>query len=148
MASDKELEEKAFEIFAQTPLHMRGDKVALDSFRKAQDFINVRNALSKGELDVKKPEGPQLADCCAPNLPRNHPHNLVAALYTERKTGAEHCGDIQKVGRIKAWLDKNPMPETDPEQLVPRLAAAFPELSWDVPTINTARAIFPAYCVN
>lgn len=149
MASEKneELDTMAFELFTKTPLSMRGEKVVTDCYRKAQEFITCRDSIRSGKLEVKKPEGPQLADCCAPNLPRNHPHNLVAAVYTD-KAGAKHLGDIEKINRIKKWLDANPTPETDQDQIVPRLAQSFPELGWDASAILTARAVFPAYCKN
>lgn len=155
MASDNktnaELDAFAFDIFKQTcavrAVKGNGEQVVIDSYRKAETFMSVRDKIRSGALDVAEPVGPQLADCCAPNLPRNHPHNLVAKLYTNRN-GTSIPGDLKKVGRIYEWLKANPTPETDQEQIVTRLAAQFSELGWDLPTINTARAIFPAYVSN
>lgn len=157
MANDKtatspELDELAFRIYtesvARTSGRRGGDKLAMDSFRKAESFLAVRDKVRSGELKTSSSDGPQLADCCAPNLPRNHPHNMVAAHYTDRKSGQSIPGDLAKVSRVAKWLAVNPTPESDPDELVQRLRSQFPELTWDLPTINVARAVFPAYAIN
>lgn len=146
-----ELDELAFEIYSKRvaahPVKGGGERDALDSYRKAEAFLAVRKRVRAGETKVKEPDGPELCDCCAPNLPRNHPHNLVAKVFTDRK-GTKIPGDLAKVNRIAAWLNKNPTPESDPEELVSRINHEFPELDWTQTEINTARAVFPAYCKN
>lgn len=148
---NKELDALAFEIYskrvASHPVKGGGERDALDSYRKAEAFLAVRKKVRAGETKTKELDGPELCDCCAPNLPRNHPHNLVAKLYTDRK-GTKIPGDITKVNRILAWLNKNPTPESDPEELVSRINREFPDLDWKEAEINTARAIFPSYANN
>lgn len=140
----------AFQIFCQRvashPVKRGGEHEALDAFKKAEAFLAVRKKLASGEVKVKEVEGIQLADCCAPNLPRTHPLNLVAKVHTNRKSGVQTHGDLARVSKINDWLYRNPTPETNPDELVNRLGAAFPELGWDLPTINVARAVFPNYC--
>jgi hypothetical protein len=144
MAEEKpntELEDLAFEIYskriAAAGNARHADAEALDCFRKAEAFLKVRASVRKGE--TKTVHAPSiLADVHAPNLKRTHPHNLVS----------QKMGNLSKVKEINDWLNKNPTPETEPEELVSRLREAFSDLGWDLPTINTARAIFPAYCKN
>lgn len=146
--TSSELDDLAFRIYSERVAAGRGgEAVAIDSYRKATDFVTVRDKMRTGQLSAAKPEGVQLAECCAPNLDRNHPLNLVAKVFTDRK-GASFPGDISKVRRINKWLSENPTPESDPEELVPRLSQSFPELGWNLPTINTARAVFPNYSVS
>lgn len=143
-----DLDEMAFRIFSQRAA-MLGRKLtdadAVESYRLANAFVAVREKFHTGELTPKAPAGPRLADCCCPNQPRNHPHNLVAALYTDRKSGYQSKGDPERVKRIADWLDRNPTPESNPDELVHRLSREFPDLGWDLPQINTARQIFPFY---
>jgi len=136
-----DLDELAFAIFAARiaahPSKRGGEAEAVDSYQKAEAFMAVRAKAQAGEL--KRPAqvaGSKLCDVFCPNLKKSHPHNLVSAKY----------GNLDKVNRIKLWLDKNPTPETDADELPPRLQREFNDLEWDLPTINTARAIFPAYC--
>ena len=141
-AGASELDALAFELFksaaAAHPVKRGGQNVAVDAYRKAEAFLAVRDRIRAGELAPQEPGGPKLADCCAPNLRRTHPHNLVS----------QRLGDLAKVHRIKQWLDRNPTQESDPAELVAKLAREFPDLDWDMPTINTARAVFPAYAKN
>jgi hypothetical protein len=133
-----DLDSLAFEIYSARLAHPQqrgGEHVAIDSYRQAETFLSVRDRARGGKLKAKADDGSTLADCSAPNLRQTHPHNLVSQRF----------GDLVKVNRIKAWLDKNPTPESAPEELVGRINREFPELSWDLPTVNTARAIFPAY---
>lgn len=148
---NKELDALAFEIYskrvASHPVRRGGERDALDSYRKAEAFLAVRKKVRSGETKVKDDGLVELCDCCAPNLPRSHPHNLVAKVFTDRK-GTQIQGDLAKVQRIAAWLYKNPTPESDPEELVSRINREFPELNWEQKEVNTARAVFPAYCKN
>src|SRR5205823_2384604 len=112
-----------------------GEAVALDSFRAAEAFLAVRKRVKAGELKAKEPDGPQLANVCCPNLRRTSPHNLVSQRF----------GDLTRVNRIKKWLDANPTPENDPDELVAKLNREFSDLGWTMPEINVARAVFGAY---
>lgn len=154
-AADVELDALAMEIFtraaAASPHRSVGEFEAIAAYRKAEMFLSARRKIHAGELKPKAPTtGPQLADCCCPNQPRNHPHNLVAAQWTDRRTGAVLPGDPEKLNRIWKWLQANPTPEDADavEGHVARLGREFPELGWTVGEIHTARAIFPAHCKN
>lgn len=146
--ADMELDDLAFKIYAQRvaagPVKGGGEREAKTAYQRARAFLEVRDAVRSGALEVAAPAGPQLADCCAPNLPPTHPLNLVSQTY----------GDLAKVRRIHDWLEKNPTPEKDTEELVARFRRAFSDVSWGkdhaeaLATINTARAVFPAYCKN
>lgn len=136
-ASD--LDAFAFEIYktavANHPVKRGGEHMARDAYQKAQAFLAVRDKVRSGALSPEKPRGLQLADCSAPNLRPTHPHNLVSQRF----------GDLLRVNRIKKWLDAHPTPEKEPEEVVQQLNREFPELSWDLAAVNTARVIFPAY---
>lgn len=143
MAENKtntELDSLAFEIFKQSvassPGNRGGEQQALASYKKAEAFIAVRDRVRSGEAKPVKAD--VLADCSAPNLKPTHPFNLVSQRF----------GSLEKVNRIAQFLDKHPTPAGEPDELVGSINRAFPELSWDIPMINTARAIFPAYCKN
>ncbi|MSR60299.1 MAG: hypothetical protein EXS05_22105 [Planctomycetaceae bacterium] len=133
---DNELEAIAFEIYKQTVSHgsaIANERQAIDAFAKADTFIAVRERARAGKLEIKKPVGKQLADCSAPNLPETHPHNIVSQRF----------GSLEKVLRIKKWLDENP-PTEDQTYLIPKVNRAF-DLSWKVPELNLARTIFHEY---
>lgn len=142
---DTELDEMAFRIFTQraaAPVRRIAETDAAESYRLAKAFLSVRARQRAGEPEPE-PIGPRLADCCCPNQPRNHPHNLVAALFTDRRSGAQAVGDVNKVRKINEWLQHNPTPADNPGELVSRINYEFPELAWGLAEINTARAIFP-----
>ena len=151
MQKDTELDTLAFDIFSKRVAAKpatSGEQDAALAYRQAEAFLAIRKKFRAGELKAKEPEGVQLCDCCAPNLPRVHPVNLVAKNYANRRDGVPHPGDLHKVNRILRWLNGNPTPEGDPGQLVARLNREFPELGWDLPTINVARQLFPQYATN
>jgi hypothetical protein len=97
-----ELDELAFRIFERRVAQMGGrrggEKLAVECYREAEEFLAVKKR--GGEPTKKDAEDSLLADCCAPNLRRTHPHNLVS----------RRMGDINKVNRNKVWLYKNPTP--------------------------------------
>lgn len=148
----EELNEIALQIFAQrAAVNPRaGESDAVLSFRAADAFLATRQKMARGELTPKQAEGPQLADCCAPNLPKTHPHNLVAKVWQDRKGGNPVPGDLNKVAKLHAWLVRNPQPTgEDAVTLAKEQVAAINrefDLGWEVAELNTARAIFPAYC--
>lgn len=132
-------DELAFRLFSQRaamgPLRRNGEGEAMNSYRQARAFLDAQKRVQAGELDVAEPKGPQLANCCAPNLPETHPHNLISQRF----------GDLLRVATIKKWLDVNPTPASDPNELVTRFNKQFRGMDWDLPTINTARTVFPHY---
>ena len=146
---NRELDDLAFAIFkdrvANPFLSRAAEHEAVDSYRKAEAFLTVRAQVRSGELDHKEEESP-LSDACCPNLPATSPVNLVARLHTDRQ-GVETPGDVGKVTRIKQWLEKNPTPneEDGAKRLLHAFNREFRGLSWELPDINTARAIFPAH---
>ena len=137
-----ELDRLAFEIFAAglaaRPIHRGAEQEAIASYRAAESFLAVRQRVRAGELKTVAPTGPQLADVSAPNLSRTHPLNLVSREF----------GSLSRVQTIGTWLANNPTPEKEPEQLLTRLNRQFPDLSWTLPMVNTAREIFPDYCAG
>ena len=146
----KELDDLAFRIFTQraavNPRASEGDAVL--AFRAADAFLATREKIKSGELTPRPPEGPQLAECCAPNLPKTHPHNLVARVWQDRQGGSPVPGDLGRVNRILGWLQKNPAPppgsDVSPSEQVNRINREF-DLPWTETELNLARAIFPAY---
>jgi hypothetical protein len=142
VADDKmtELDEIALQIYAQRQSAPRisGESDALDCYRRADAFLAVRAKVRKGELKAAKPTGPQLSDCCAPNLRKNHPLNLVSQKY----------GDLGRVDRIAKWLDTHPTPERDPEDLVIAFNREHGGLDWALHEIATARLVFPTYATK
>lgn len=132
-----ELDQLAFEIFTQmvakSPINRGGEQQAKAAYVKAEAFLAIRDRVRAGDMKPVKQDG-LLADCFCPNLKRTHPYNLVS----------QRLGDLTKVDRIAQFLNKNPTPESDPQELVSRLNSEF-ALDWDMPTINTARVIFPEY---
>ena len=145
---NQELETMAFDLYAKRvatlPPGRNGERDVIESFARAEEFLAVRKKVRSGEVKAKGPTGPQLSDCCAPNLPRSHPINLVAQTFTDRKGSQVPC-DLAKINRIAKFLAVNPTPEKDPDELVVKLNREFPELGWTLPEINTARAIMHAY---
>lgn len=136
-----DLDQMAFQLFCQRvaahPYQRGSEAAALDAYKQAEAFASVRRRVKAGELKQQADKSP-LADCYAQNLRRTHPINLVSQKY----------GSLERVRRIGKWLNENPTPEREPEELVTRLNQEFPDLGWDLPTINTARAVFGAYCKN
>lgn len=129
----------ALTIFAERaargPMRRDGEAEAANAYRQADAFLKAQAKFRSGELSFKKPEGPQLCECSAPNLPETHPHNLVSKRF----------GDLERVKTLKAWLDLNPTPAGDPTELVTRFNKAFKGLDWDLAAVGTARTIFSSY---
>ena len=138
---DTELDTVALDIYiARSGMHSpaQAEAVVVDSYRKASAFLAVKKKLREKGIDAAIPPEPEGADCRAPNLKPMHVHNLVA----------RNGGNLPLVNRIKKWLDANPTPERDPEELLNKLNRAFPELGWDLPTVNVARQVFPVYATS
>jgi hypothetical protein len=148
MAHEKfdDRDDLAFQIFSQraTSTRRTGEREALQAYAQADAFLSARERMKSGTLKTVD-KSPLMADCSAPNLPRTHPLNLIAQTYTDRRTGKQYPGDLAKAKAIVAWLSKNMTPNVNPEELAEKMASDFPDLRWDLPTINVARAVLPAY---
>src|SRR5205807_7302761 len=72
-AENAELESIALDLFSAAVAHHNGvsqltEKVARDSFRRAEVYLDVRERVRTGELSIAiVAKGPQLADCSCPN---------------------------------------------------------------------------------
>lgn len=145
--STEELDAMAFEIFSRRAVNGRraGEREAIEAYRQAALFMSVRDKHRKGGL--KEKEDSPLSPACAPNLPKTHPINLVAKQHTDRR-GVKTAGDLTKVREIHSWLSTHLKPDTDQDEFLAEFSAAFPNLNWDMPTVNVARAIFPDYVKN
>lgn len=147
--SNDERDRLAERIFTQRATARNvSEKDAIEAFRHADTFLAARKKIASGEIKTAAPEGVQLAECCCPNQPRTHPHNLVARIFDDGKGGEPIPGDLGKIKTLHAWLERNPTPERNPEEVVHRINRQFSELNWDLDMLTIARAIFPAYCKN
>ena len=136
-----ELDELAFDIYSRRvagyPVHLAVESEAINAYRKAEAFLRVKKQIKASGLKAIVPDEQPGADCRAPNLRRTHPLNLISRVD----------GDLPRAAKIKAWLDRNPTPERDPEEVVSRLNRDL-GLDWDLACVNRAREVLPAYCSN
>lgn len=149
--TDTELESVALRIYVER-VSMRSasfgsDQIAAASFRDAEAFLRIRDKVRNKELEPSSREiGTQLSDASAPNLSPLHPLNLISKRFGDK--------DLRRVKQINEWLSKNhPAQDAPIEEFVDRFEKAFRDLPWKQATagetlavINTARAVFPAYC--
>lgn len=136
-----ELDELAFEIFSKRVagnIVLHAEQLAIEAYRKAEAFLKVKKQIRSGGIKSVAPEELPGADCRAPNLRKRHPINLISRVD----------GDLALAARINAWLERNPTPERDPQELATRLNREFADLGWDLETISRARDILPAYVSN
>ncbi len=136
-----EVDAMAFEIFKDRVaggMKRQPEQEAILAFKLAEAFVRTRNSIARGDVKTSEPEGIRLAEVSCPNQKRTHPINLVSQRY----------GNLDRAQKINAWLAKHPTPESEPEELVHSLNKEFPDLSWDLPQINTARAVLPAYAAK
>src|SRR4051794_18279344 len=105
-----ELDSIALQIYsariANTPRNVSGETVALDSYRKAEAFLAAKAKVAKGALRQEKIAGPRLAEFCTPNLPKTHPHNLVASTGNAEADASR----LKKIRDVFAWLTENKPP--------------------------------------
>lgn len=139
MAAEKnvELDELAFRLYAERiaklPAQASGDASSAWAYRKAQEFIAVREKVRSGDKAVTAES--ILADVCAPNLKKTHPLNLVSQRFKD-----DNGGETKVLNRIKEtidWLRDHPRSDENP--------IAYEKLDWDVPTTNLARTVLPNY---
>lgn len=121
------IEQRAFELFTarRAQLGLRGDaeQIAAECYRDAEAFSNVAQRVRSGEAPAARSAGPQLSDCCAPNLKPTHPVNMVSQRF----------GTLDRVQQIHAQLQAD-------EKL-----DSLPEYEWGQSEVNTARTLFPAF---
>lgn len=127
--SSDTLNKLAFSLFTQRSVQAgrAPEATALQCFKDAAAFLAVSDKVVAGELTTAKPATSRLSDACAPNLKPTHPLNLISQRFGNEKT-------LAKAKEINEKLKADPAMET------------FSEFDWDIPTVNTARAILPAYC--
>jgi hypothetical protein len=137
-AETSDLDVMAFKLYSQKLAGRNGSRVgerdAVESYAQAEAFLAVQRKARNGGLKPKAVEAQTLAPFSAPKLDRLHPHNLVSQRF----------GNLDTVNRIAKWLNDNPTPEKEPDELVGRFNETF-SLKWDLPTVNVARAVFPHY---
>ncbi len=139
-AGDTEIDRIALQIFANRAALTHGSPAsaadAVKCYKEEATFIRARGQFHAGEFDPQVAKGPQLADCCAPNLPKTHPHNLVSG----------QMGDLTKVASIQKFLVANPNPkhEGGEQDIINALNRQF-ALGWTFAELRTARVIFPQY---
>lgn len=137
------LDDLAFKIYTQAvaarPLKGSGEREAMDAYRKAEAFLAVQKRVASGQLKAARSPADQLAECSAPNLDRKrHPLNIVSKRFGNAET-------LRTAAKIHEWLKANPVETSDPKVLVEAFNEEFVGFNWDLPTINVARAVFPAY---
>lgn len=145
-AEMSELDDLAFQIFSQraTSGKRSGEREARNAYAQAQAFLDTREKIKSGKYS-KVPDKQRMADCCAPNLGRFHPLNLVAETFTDRVSGKQMPGDLALVKRVNNWLNTHMKPDLNQEEFLATFRAEFQDLKWDMPTVNVARAVFPAF---
>ena len=126
-ARDDVIEQRAFELFtarrAQLGLRGAAEQIAAECYRDAEAFFSVADRVRAGEAPAAKPAGPQLADCCAPNLKPTHPVNMVSQRF----------GTLERIQEIHTRLQADEKIDS------------LPEYEWGLSEIHTARTLFPAF---
>lgn len=144
----EQLEQYAFQLFSDRSsrgVMKRGaGTLAKACFRDAKEFMDAAKLLRDGDPKQLAPSAfDALSDASAPNLKPTHPLNLVSKRFAEKntkKTGeAAANAAINRVSEIYAKLQAHPTAETTSE------IDGLDGLEWDKATVNTARAIFPAF---
>lgn len=140
--TDSEHEDLAFRLYAERiakmPAQVNGEEMSRWAFRKAEEFLSVRNKVRSGEDTTAALSGPQLCDVSAPNLKPTHPHNLVSKRFAQANGGETVV--LNRIKQIADWLDKHPRSDDAETKYEP--------LDWDVPTTNLARVLLPSYVSN
>lgn len=134
---NNDVDELAFRLYAERvagqPAQANGEASAAWAYRKAEDFISVRDKVKSG--DVKVLAVSKLADACAPKLKRTHPHNIVSQRFAADNGGEARVLSMLK--EIHTWLLQHPAAD-----------AQYDLLDWDAATTNLARNIIPNYVQN
>src|SRR5687768_4787319 len=120
-----ELDELAFRLYAERiakmPAGAGGEAASAWAYRKAEEFVTVRDKVRNGE----KPDmaSSRLSESSAPNLKPTHPHNLVSKRFAESHNGGE-AKVLAMIREIHQWLLQHP--HSDDSQV------AYDKLDWDV----------------
>lgn len=129
-----EVDELAFRLYAERvagqPAQANGEASAAWAYRKAEDFVAVRERVKSGDTQVLAVS--RLADVSAPKLKRTHPHNIVSQRYAAENGGEQRVLALLK--EIHTWLQQHPAAD-----------AQYDQLDWDAATTNLARNIIPHY---
>lgn len=135
-----EIDELAFRLYsdriANLPAQSSGEAAAGWAYRKAVEFLAVRDRVKAGDTEATAES--KLADVSAPNLKPTHPHNLVSQRFAERNGGEAKV--LAAIREIHQWLLSHPRSDESP--------VAYEKLDWDVPTTNLARVLIPHYATN
>ena len=119
------------------------------SFQAAQEFLSLSDQIRAGEISIQSPasQGPQLADCCAPNLDENHPFNLMSQRFALDGVPADQ---IQKktaetINRIRAIYNR--LKDVHPENYPDDDKKIFKEegVSWTKQEVAIAKKLFPQF---
>lgn len=139
-AETTEIDELAFRLYVERisnlPAHSSGDAAGAWAYRKAEEFVAVRDRVKAGDVTVTATS--RLSDASAPNLKHTHPHNLVSQRFAERNGGEEKV--LAEINRINKWLLSHPHSDDSPP--------TYDALDWDVPTTKLARVLMPHYATN
>lgn len=139
-AETNELDELAFRLYAERiaklPAQSSGEAAGAWAYRKAEDFIAIRERVKAGDTSAISES--KLCDACAPNLKPTHPHNLVSQRFAQRHGGEAKV--LAMLREIHEWLKNHPRSDESP--------VAYDRLDWDVPTTNLARVLIPHYVSN
>lgn len=143
----KRLEQVALTIFSaslSTGVHGSQMSAAVDrSFAGAAAFLAASSAIEAGHKPAipEANKGPKFQDCSAPNLPKTHPHNLIAQKHT-RRDGTTAGGDAALVEKI---FDR--IKDIDLTNKEDNFSVEDSELgiNWDKPVIQTAQHLFPHF---
>ena len=139
-ADTTELDELSFRLYAERiakmPAQAGGEEASRWAYRKAADFLAIRERIRDGEPVAEAKA--RLADVAAPNLKKTHPHNLVSQRYCDDNGGEQKV--LAAIRDIHNWLLSHPRSDESP--------VAYDKLDWDVPTTNLARVLLPNYVSN
>lgn len=144
-----EIDELAFRLYAERiakmPAQVNGEESSKWAYRKAADFIAIRDRIRDGESTAERKT--KLSEVSAPNLKPTHPHNLVSQRFCDANGGEEKV--LARVKAINAWLLAHPRSDENPVAL-DQLDRFDPStrFDWDVPTTNLARVLLPNYVSN
>lgn len=131
--ANRDVLELAQEIFTQSSAMFGGRATrqnAVQAIRAAEEFMTAKAEYESGQL--AKPSDIWGGDCCAPNMPKMHPLNLVSAERNIASKGANR----ELVNRIAKWLASNPNEDQAYEDET---------WKWTRDETKTARKLFTAY---
>lgn len=141
------LEDVALTIFSAslaTGVHGSQMNMAAErAFSGASAFLTLSQQIESGQKPAvpEAVKGPQLQDCCAPNLPAKHPHNLIAKKHT-RRDGSTAGGDLGLVAKIYDRIKGIDLTTKEDNFMIEDSELG---INWDKPVIQTAQTLFPYF---